>query len=79
MDIARGITAVPGEPEQSGTAVIKMPDGTEIECPVLLDTNGAKFLDVRKLHPRYVFCGIYTQCPKGIRPGFCSARRLIIC
>ena len=55
MDISRGITAVPGEPEQSGTAVIKMPDGTEIECPVLLDTNGAKFLDVRKLHPRYVF------------------------
>ena len=32
-------------------AVLTMPDGQKIEFPVLLDSNGDKFLDIRKLQP----------------------------
>lgn len=54
MDISLGITPVPAEPGHDGMATLKMPDGAEIELPVLLDANGGKFIDVRKLHPRCV-------------------------
>jgi hypothetical protein len=57
MDLShakKGITAVPVE--HDGVATLKMPDGSQIELPVLLDANGGKFIDVRKLHPRYVQC-----------------------
>lgn len=52
MDVSSGVTVVPSEPRQEGTAILKMPDGSEIELPVLLDSNGAKFVDIRKLQPR---------------------------
>jgi hypothetical protein len=50
-DLKQGIAAVPGVPEVEGVAQLKMPDGSIIELPVLLDSNGAKFVDVRKLQP----------------------------
>ena len=55
MDLSRfsaGITAVPKGPKGDGSAVLKMPDGTTIDLPVLLDSNGDKFIDIRKLQPR---------------------------
>ena len=51
LDVAKGITVVPEEARQEGTAVLKMPDGSSIDLPVLVDSNGAKFVDVRKLQP----------------------------
>lgn len=52
MDVTSGVTMVPPEPRHEGTATLKMPDGTEVELPVLLDSNGARFVDIRKLQPR---------------------------
>ena len=52
VDIAQGITAIPKEAQQEGTATLKMPDGQEIALPILLDSNGGKFVDIRKLQPR---------------------------
>ena len=49
LDVAKGITVVPEEARQEGTAVLKMPDGSSIDLPVLVDS--AKFVDVRKLQP----------------------------
>ncbi len=54
MNIQAGITAVPKEAQQAeGSASLHMPDGKVITLPVLLDSNGAKFVDIRKLQPRY--------------------------
>lgn len=36
--------------------MLTMPDGQKIEFPVLLDSNGDKFLDIRKLQPSCVGC-----------------------
>jgi hypothetical protein len=41
-------------PRQAGIATLHMPDGTTVELPVLLDSNGDKFVDIRKLQPRWV-------------------------
>jgi hypothetical protein len=38
------------------TAVLRMPDGTEILLPVLTDAAGARFLDVRRLQPTTGIC-----------------------
>lgn len=51
LDLKQGITAVPGVAKEEGVAQLKMPDGSTIELPVLLDSNGAKFVDIRKLQP----------------------------
>jgi hypothetical protein len=51
LDLKQGITAVPGPAKEEGVAQLKMPDGSIIELPVLLDSNGAKFVDIRKLQP----------------------------
>lgn len=53
VNVEAGITAVPKEAQQAeGSASLRMPDGQVIELPVLLDSNGAKFVDIRKLQPR---------------------------
>jgi hypothetical protein len=50
--VNQGITAVPvPAKKEEGVAQLKMPDGSIIELPVLLDSNGAKFVDIRKLQP----------------------------
>lgn len=41
LDLKQGITAVPGPAKEEGVAQLKMPDGSIIELPVLLDSNGA--------------------------------------
>lgn len=47
-----GKTVIPDAPREDGEAVLKMPDGQEIKLPVLLDSAGAQFVDIRKLQPR---------------------------
>jgi hypothetical protein len=50
--LMQGETVTAGAPRQEeGNAVLTMPDGTRIEFPVLLDSAGAKFIDIRKLQP----------------------------
>ncbi|KAL4521631.1 hypothetical protein Ndes2437B_g07799 [Nannochloris sp. 'desiccata'] len=56
LDLKQGITAVPGVAKEEGVAQLKMPDGSTIELPVLLDSNGAKFVDIRKLQPSTGIC-----------------------
>jgi len=51
LDLKRGIIADPGVAKEGGVAQLKMPDGSIIELPVLLDSNGANFVDIRKLQP----------------------------
>lgn len=51
-----GKTVVPDAPREEGEAVLKMPDGSEIKLPVLLDSAGAQFVDIRKLQSSYVSC-----------------------
>lgn len=46
-----GLTVVPDAPREEGEAILKMPDGQEIKLPVLLDSAGAQFVDIRKLQP----------------------------
>ena len=41
-------------PKQAGTATLTLPDGTTLELPILLDSNGDRFVDIRKLQPRWV-------------------------
>jgi citrate synthase len=53
----QGDTALPSSPRQEeGMAVLTMPDGTKVEFPVLLDSSGAKFIDIRKLQPTTGIC-----------------------
>jgi hypothetical protein len=47
-----GKTVIPDAPREDGEAVLRMPDGSEIKLPVLLDSAGAQFVDIRKLQPR---------------------------
>ncbi|KAK2077381.1 hypothetical protein QBZ16_004226 [Prototheca wickerhamii] len=51
-----GKTVVPDAPREEGEAVLKMPDGQEIKLPVLLDSAGAQFVDIRKLQPSTGIC-----------------------
>ncbi len=44
-----GKTVVPDAPKEEGQATLKMPDGSEIVLPVLLDSAGTQFIDIRKL------------------------------
>ena len=67
-DIAKGITAVPGEAQKDGVAHLNMPDGSVIELPVLIDSNGAKFVDIRKLQPRYIYFRPCTPAPMPLSP-----------
>lgn len=46
-----GVTPIPDSPRESGTALLKMPDGQEITLPVLLGSSGDKFVDIRRLQP----------------------------
>jgi citrate synthase len=55
---------------QEGVCELKMPDGTVIELPVLLDSNGAKFVDIRKLQPT---TGICTFDPGFTSTAACSS------
>ena len=50
MSMRRSFTASI-EPEGSGEAILKMPDGREIHLPALIDAAGNEFVDVRKLQP----------------------------
>jgi len=52
LEKRQGLTVFSDGPQEAGTAVLKMPDGREIEVPVLADNFGGEFLDVRSLHPR---------------------------
>ena len=46
-----------GDPEQAAAlAMLRMPDGREIELPVMRDADGNQFVDVRKLHPSTGIC-----------------------
>lgn len=49
--LMEGDTVQPASPRQEGMAVLTMPDGKTVEFPVLLDSNGDKFIDIRKLQP----------------------------
>ncbi|KAK9843949.1 hypothetical protein WJX81_000244 [Elliptochloris bilobata] len=52
------------------TAKIVLPDGTEIEVPLLQDASGAKFLDIRKLQPS---TGLCTFDPGFTSTGSCDS------
>jgi hypothetical protein len=41
----------PSDPQK---ATLRMPDGTELEFPVLHDADGGVFVDIRKLQPTWV-------------------------
>ena len=47
--LMEGNTAVPEHATEGKPAVLKMPDGTEVELPILMGAAGDKFLDIRKL------------------------------
>jgi hypothetical protein len=38
-------------PDAPPVATLRMPDGSEVQLPVLTDAAGALFVDVRKLQP----------------------------
>jgi hypothetical protein len=65
MQEEKGKTSAPG---QAGIATLTMPDGTTVELPVLLDSNGDKFVDIRKLQPRWV-----GRVRGGLAPGSCGS------
>lgn len=47
-----GQTAVPEHAkEEAKNAILKLPDGSEVELPILLGAAGDKFIDIRKLLP----------------------------
>ncbi len=51
---SRGLLATrrsPAMPPDAPCATLRMPDGREIQLPVLTDAAGATFVDVRKLQP----------------------------
>ena len=45
-------TGFPCAAVEEGAAVLRMPDGLEIELPVVTDAAGAKYVDIRRLQPR---------------------------
>jgi hypothetical protein len=51
-NMMQGETVIPSSPRQAGTAKLTMPDGMTLDLPILLDSNGDKFVDIRKLQPR---------------------------
>ncbi|PRW59347.1 citrate (Si)-synthase [Chlorella sorokiniana] len=56
VNMESGSTVLPSSPRQEGMAVLSMPDGQRVEFPVLLDSSGAKFIDIRKLQPSTGMC-----------------------
>lgn len=52
LPLMDGKTAVPDKATECKSALLKMPDGSEIELPVLLGAAGDKFIDIRKLMPQ---------------------------
>ena len=52
-DAGNNLANKPGEKTKTrNLAKLTMPDGQELELPVLTDASGGRFLDIRKLHPR---------------------------
>lgn len=47
--LMEGATVVPDHATEGKPAVLKLPDGTEYELPILMGAAGDKFLDIRKL------------------------------
>ena len=48
---ANGVTATPGSPRVDETVATLIVQGQEITFPLLLDSDGALFIDIRKLQP----------------------------
>jgi hypothetical protein len=44
-----------GSEEDGQVAKVLLPDGTEIDVPLLTDAAGCRFLDIRKLQPTCVY------------------------
>ena len=52
MSATNGVTATPGSPRVDDSVATLIVKGQEITFPVLLDSSGAMFIDIRKLQPR---------------------------
>jgi hypothetical protein len=55
-----------GHPEPEGDALITLPGGETVSVPVLRDAAGNRFLDIRKLYPRWVSFMLDLRLP--LRP-----------
>jgi citrate synthase len=54
-----GLDAIGGESGHNAdehTATLTMPDGSQIQLPVLKDASGSSFVDIRRLHPTTGIC-----------------------
>jgi hypothetical protein len=52
LPLMEGKTAVPEHATEGKPAKLSMPDGMEVELPILMGAFGDKFLDIRKLLPQ---------------------------
>lgn len=57
--------------QELGMASVRLPDGQELELPLLKDASGNRFLDVRKLQPT---TGICTFDPGFTSTGSCDSK-----